>query len=69
MKAKSMVIGYDSYLSCNKCSGVNEIRIKDSEENIICECETTCKSCGFTDYWSYGFFESRKDGYNMSKKY
>ena len=69
MKNKSIVTGYDNCSSCNKCSGTNKVKIIDTIGYTICECETKCEDCGFEDYWAHGFFESRIDGYNMSKKY
>jgi hypothetical protein len=61
MKTKSIVTEYDSYLSCNKCGGINKIKITDTIGYTICECETKCENCGFEDYWVHGFFESRTE--------
>ena len=61
---------YDSMRSCNKCgSNKNTIVVRDSIESTICECDTKCSICGFEDYWAYGFFESRQDGYDKALKY
>lgn len=60
---------YHEPSSCNRCGGCNEIKIKDSIDHIMCEAETTCQSCGFEDYWSYGFFQSSDAGYNFCRKY
>lgn len=62
---------YDNKYNCNKCGEtyVNTIKVTDYINNIMCECETTCINCGFKDYWAYGFFESRSDGFNETGRY
>jgi len=60
---------YHDYTTCNKCGGSTEYEIKDTIANSISECETKCKDCGFEDYWAYGYFESRCEGYDACTKY
>jgi hypothetical protein len=50
---------YDDKNKCPKCSGLNKIKVVDSIEDAICECETTCGNCGHLDYWAYGYYESK----------
>lgn len=52
---------YHGYKYCNNCSGENEIRIVDTINLHVAECETTCIECGFEDYWAHGAFESTGD--------
>ena len=75
MKTK---IEYHVKDTCNKCGSrnqitvkgkENQITVKDQENGVIYECETTCISCGFRDYWAHGFFQSMQDGYNKCDKY
>jgi len=60
---------YHEPSTCNRCGGATTIRIKDHIEGTMCEAETTCRSCGFEDYWSYGFFQSSQEGYDLCCKY
>ena len=60
---------YQHKESCNKCSGTNTIKEVDSENGVVYEAETTCKDCGFRDYWATGFFQSGMDGYDKAKTY
>lgn len=55
--------------SCNKCGKNNTVISIVSENYVIEECETQCSSCGFKDYWSYGYFESIQNGFNACHKY
>ena len=52
---------FDDKHICVKCSGLNEIVIKDTlnDGSVISECETECTKCGHKDYWGYGWYESR----------
>lgn len=65
MKYKS---SYQNKRSCNKCGGNNELLKAIIDDGIIYEVETKCKDCGFQDYWSHGFFESRQDGLNNAER-
>ena len=60
---------YHRKKTCNNCGSLNEIKQADMEGGIIHECETKCTCCGFTDYWSLGFFESMLSGYDKCEKY
>lgn len=60
---------YQKLHSCNKCSGENDVEPNDMDGMYICEASTTCKACGFTDYWAYGHFESSQEGYNKAERY
>jgi hypothetical protein len=60
---------YQRMTSCNKCGGLNEIDRNDFDGTAICEASTKCESCGFTDYWAYGHFESSQDGFNKADRY
>ena len=60
---------FDVKESCNRCGERNEIKQVDVENGVIYECETNCKSCGFEDYWAFGFFQSGQSGFNESAKY
>jgi len=56
--------------SCNFCGGENDIvKITDSMEGRIHECETKCLDCGEIDYWATGFFESSQNIEGKCKKY
>ncbi len=55
--------------SCNKCGDENAIEKTYSEEGLIIEAETKCKTCGFDDHWVAGFFGSSTEGFNACKKY
>ena len=66
---KATPVRYHDICSCNKCSGINEIKPIDWIESTLCEAETICKDCGFKDRWGYGFFMSSEDGYDACKKY
>lgn len=55
--------------SCNKCAGENEVEVVDTTESHICEARTTCKQCGFKDYWAYGFFESSTEMESKCRRY
>jgi hypothetical protein len=52
------VIIFQKYISCNKCAGPNKLVKTHTYGGFIEEAETVCESCGFNDYWSYGFFDS-----------
>ena len=61
---------YDEMTSCNSCGdGENELKVTSIDGGYISECETKCKSCGFADYWAYGFFESGSYMEGKSKTY
>lgn len=55
--------------SCNKCSGENDVHPVDFINGHLCEAKTTCKVCGYTDYWAYGFFESISEIESKCKTY
>ena len=55
--------------SCNKCGKVNKVEVTDQIDHIVTECDTTCNTCGFKDFWALGHFESSQVGYNKSKRY
>jgi len=44
--------------SCNKCRAENGIKVIDTTDDYVSECETKCRECGHEDYWAYGFFQS-----------
>ena len=58
---------HDKY-SCNICKGKNEITVMFKVKNIIYECGTRCKSCGYEDWWAYGFFNETKTGIDKCRK-
>lgn len=61
---------YFDFRYCNNCGmQSNKIEVKDSINSILCECQTECLDCGFSDYWAYGYFESIQDGYKKAKMY
>lgn len=60
---------YHEPSTCNRCGGMNEIKIKECIEHTMCEAETKCQSCKFEDYWAYGYFESSQIGLDFCKKY
>lgn len=55
--------------SCNKCAGDNMVHIIDTDDGYISECETTCRRCGYKDYWAHGYFESGAEIESRCKKY
>lgn len=57
--------------SCNKCGKETNdiIKVKNSINYDIAECETKCSNCGFKDYWAYGYFQSGAQGYDNCTKY
>lgn len=55
--------------SCNKCGGLNEVKVTDTVAGRMCEAETVCVECQHKDLWSYGFFESMARGLNECRKY
>jgi hypothetical protein len=52
------MVDYDDKRICIKCGGINEIKIIDSYETYIHECETKCTACGHLDYWAYGWYSA-----------
>lgn len=55
---------------CNKCgANANIIDVVESIDGYICDCDTSCKSCGFKDQWSYGFFRSSQEIEGKCKTY
>ena len=60
MAEKSETCKYDKKEICNSCGAHNEVKQIDGENGVVYECETICKSCGFEDYWAFGFFQSRQ---------
>ena len=59
--------------SCNRCGMKKNdiVKVIDSMEVActISECETKCASCGFEDYWAYGYFQSGAYGYDSATRY
>lgn len=51
-------VNYHNPESCNKCSRDNQLEAISYENGFISECKTKCSTCGFEDYWAYGWFES-----------
>jgi hypothetical protein len=65
-----MTTEYHEPSSCNACGiGVNKLKVTQSDAGYVSEAETVCQSCGHTDYWAYGFFESGQDMVSNCKKY
>ena len=65
-----MTTHYDEMTSCNLCGdGENELIVVSIDAGHVSECRTKCKSCGFEDYWAYGFFESGSKIDGKSKTY
>lgn len=65
-----MATKYDEKTSCNACGiGLNQIKVISIDAGCVSECATTCMTCGFTDFWCYGFFESGAQMEGKSKKY
>jgi hypothetical protein len=63
-------INYHCNDSCNKCGNCNNtIKVTDTLDGRLMECKTTCKSCGFQDYWAHGFFESSQEIESKCKTY
>lgn len=60
---------YHVMSSCNKCSGENEVESTAFDQGMTSEAKTECKTCGFTDYWAYGFFESGSEMESNCRKY
>jgi len=53
--------------SCNKCGELeNQVVIGNLREDGA---STKCKSCGFEDFWAFGFFESSQDIESKAKNY
>lgn len=65
----SKKVQYHRFSSCNKCGKTNDYEVTDSVEGRINECKTTCQSCGFEDYWAYGFYESSQNMESKCKTY
>jgi hypothetical protein len=61
---------YDNVNTCNSCGGKNKLSNESYLDRIqLLECDCTCQECGFFDYWSYGFFASREDGFDQCDTY
>ncbi|NRA76723.1 MAG: hypothetical protein HRU18_00825 [Pseudoalteromonas sp.] len=54
-------VKYHCHDSCNKCGEVNEVDVTDTMDGRMMECRTTCETCGHTDYWAHGWFESSQE--------
>lgn len=54
-------INYDNERICSKCGGQNDYKVVESINLHPCETETHCTECGWKDYWSYGWYDSRVD--------
>ena len=68
-KGEKMVTSYDDKYSCNKCGGITFTETADFVNDIITECTTKCKICGFADQWITGHFLSREDGFDSCATY
>ena len=55
--------------SCNKCKGVNAFIRPSYDSGLLHETQTRCESCGFEDYWAYGYFESGTEMESNCEKY
>ncbi len=62
-------VEYHDPSSCNKCKGNNEFIKEVYDSGILHEAETRCETCGFQDYWAYGFFESGSEMVSNCRKY
>jgi len=65
----SKPVKYHCHNSCNNCGGENEVSPTDSLDGRLLECRTECKSCGFSDNWAHGFFESSQNIESKCKTY
>ena len=52
---------YDDKNKCLKCKGQNDLNCISSDGGHISECETKCQSCGYEDYWMYGYYASKSE--------
>lgn len=52
---------YDDYLICPICQRQNVISKTQHLGTNLCECQTFCTKCKHTDYWAYGFYESKQN--------
>ena len=55
--------------SCNKCGEPNKVSCVSSGDGLLHEAMTECTSCGFEDYWGYGYFESEAQMDSKCDKY
>lgn len=63
-------VKYDKLYSCNSCGGENKVtKIISFMSSGLDEVNTECKECQYIDFWAYGVFQSRIDGYNECAKY
>lgn len=60
---------YHCHDSCNKCAGLNDVKVTDSLDGHPLEYETKCKECGHEDHWCTGFFLSSEYMESNCKKY
>jgi len=65
----SKTVKYHCHNSCNSCGGENKVIPTDSLDGRLLECRTECKSCGFSDNWAHGFFESSQNIESKCKTY
>lgn len=64
-KAQYHVLG-----SCNNCRSRNtDVEMISIDGGSISEARLYCNSCGFEDYWAYGFYESGQDMESNCEKY
>ena len=63
------MIEYHVLESCNRCSQTNDVELIDTINGHACEAKTKCLTCGFKDYWAYGFFESSQERESNCEKY
>lgn len=54
-----MMSKYDNYHLCPMCGGQNDYTLVEYVNFKPCEIKTCCTSCGWEDYWAYGFYEGR----------
>ena len=56
--------------SCNYCGSLNtDVTATARDNGLVSEARQYCYSCGFEDYWSYGFYESGQDMEGKCEKY
>lgn len=60
---------YHVVRSCNKCKGTNSLSRESFDNGYLCEAYTKCDSCGFEDFWAYGWFESGAEMESNCEKY
>ena len=69
IRDREMDTEYHVLESRNRCSETNEVEVVDNTDGYTSEAKTECLTCGFKDYWAYGFFESSQERESNCKKY